>query len=131
MNAPELLLCPFCGGDDLRMTIHGLAMTPSVICAGCGSSAISAARWNARADLARPKVKALVWERSVSLGEVYEASSVFGEYICGVDNEDIAYGSPDPNPKRWLDYRNIDEAKAAAQADYEARVLACLEGGNE
>lgn len=79
-----------------------------------------------RADLVRPRVKPLVWERSASFGEVYEAKTIFGEYLCGIDNEGIAYGGGAPNANEWVDYDSVADAKAAAQSDYESRVMSVL-----
>lgn len=73
------------------------------------------------------RVKPLVWKRSVSIGEVWEADSIFGEYICGVDNGGISYGGGVPAATEWKDYQSLKDAKAAAQADYEARILAALD----
>ena len=90
-----------------------------------------------RADLApaAPKVKALVWQDFDGQGAKasgfyqanylialwrgkgkFEVSMSYPGYQTGFDGE------------RWHD--TIEAAKAAAQADYEARILAALEGGD-
>lgn len=78
------------------------------------------------AERAAPKVKPLAWERSVLLGEVYKAASIFGEYICGIDDDNIAYGGGVPDARKWIDYDTLEAAKAAAQADYERRIREAL-----
>lgn len=70
-------------------------------------------------------VKPLEWERSVSLGDVYEVKTIFGEYTC-IDNYGIAYGSVPPTGVAWADFDSLEAAKAAAQADYEQRILASI-----
>lgn len=138
-NAPELLPCPFCGGEA-DLLYHGENDPPDpfceswqVICGTCGAApkcdffnkekAIAA--WNTRADL-HPKVKALEWEKLSD--NCYRAKApLFGNLRVET------YGG-----KTWLsqwsvpgycdsfvdgDFHSADEAKAAT----EARVLACLD----
>lgn len=72
MSAPELLPCPFCGGDPVvrthRSTRTGL-IHQSISCetSGCECAETAAypigeaeKRWNTRAILSDPRVKALV-----------------------------------------------------------------------
>jgi hypothetical protein len=80
----------------------------------------------ARADAVR--VKPLVWE---DMGGYWRAKSCVGEYEAGW--EDGAWAANDgPSMWEWRpeeDPRGLSEynAKAAAQADYEARIIAALE----
>ena len=71
------------------------------------------------------RVKPLVWVESWK--NYFEAKTVFGVYRCGIDDNMDAYGSSLPNPYKWDDYPSLSDAKAAAQADYEARIMAELE----
>ena len=76
-----------------------------------------------RADLARPKVKPLEWEYHPS-GTM--ASDNVGKFYV-IDTRRLR-----PYFIRWPqgqapDIENIGAAKAAAQADYESRILASLE----
>ena len=77
---------------------------------------------------ARDGVKPLVWEQcndtdsdyfgswsSLSVGVYYRISEVFGQ------KWEVMAGMPN-----GLAYSNLDAAKAAAQADYEARILSAL-----
>ncbi len=82
-----------------------------------------------RADLAKPRVKPLVWDgiRTTGDREVYaqDADTEIGHYIAASDGVDgsffiVGYGGYNRLTG------NLEAAKAAAQADYEARVLACL-----
>ena len=78
------------------------------------------------AHLAAPasevRVKPLEW-RDTSYGDCFADSHVGRYQACAVHGGWLWYLSP--NPKGALQSR--DEAKAAAQADYEARILSCLE----
>lgn len=143
MTALELKPCPFCGAADPEW------LASHVVC-DCGATsprqdvdreyqadAMQALReWNRRADLAQPAhvlVKPLVW------------SDRFGPNSeCSYDHitADSALGLYRVEWKGWKDfdpptvccggafigcYNTIQSAKSAAQADYEARILAALE----
>ena len=145
MTAPELKPCPFCGAVDPEW------LASHVVC-DCGATGprqdvdreyqADAMRaltdWNRRADLAavqpaQVRVKPLVW------------SDRFGPNSeCSYDHitADSALGLYRVEWKGWKDfdpptvccggafigcYNTIQSAKAAAQADYEARILAALE----
>ncbi len=81
-----------------------------------------------RADLSIPRVKPLVWTHHFC-GEM-AATGTGTAYI--IDTRDKLR-------LRWLKWPNghgpdretLTEMKAAAQADYQARVLACLEGQDD
>jgi len=89
------------------------------------------ARLTAERDAAmagRVKVKPLVWEAFSYVS--YTAHTAFGEYVVEVDEDDNRWGMWPPHfggcePKSWHELE--DAAKAAAQADYEARILTTLE----
>jgi hypothetical protein len=78
----------------------------------------------------KPRVKPLVWERSKGVQTDFKAKCVIGVYLveCFDDGEGdyyvwaLEWGKIE-GPKM----ASADEAKAAAQADYEARILAALE----
>ncbi len=78
--------------------------------------------WKARADLAAPKVKPLVWVDLHGDGSLYETD---------VDNP-LGYHAV-INRRGQLGwwyfgfYETLEAAKAAAQADYERRILEALE----
>tara|TARA_X000001316_G_scaffold12129_2_gene5696 strand:- start:704 stop:1150 length:447 start_codon:yes stop_codon:yes gene_type:complete len=145
-DAPELKPCPFCGGDASASpdSEHSTAFVLTHYSKGCPiddlwdwypdeEQAITA--WNTRADLAKPRVKPLVWEDGKFWsGSVREtAESVFGTYevlrwVQGDFGGSIPANDPDDTNTEFGGASSLDDAKAAAQADYEARVLACLEG---
>jgi len=80
-----------------------------------------------RADIPA-KVKGLVWDR---LGDVFYANGAGQEYSFNL--QDMADGSGfniylGSMPLTDAEYHTPDDAKAAAQAHYEALVLSCLEG---
>jgi len=83
-----------------------------------------------RADLARPRVKPLVWERLKGIQTDFKAKCILGTYLveCFDDGEGDYYV--------WaLEWGKIEgpkmespqAAKAAAQDDYERRILEALE----
>lgn len=120
----KLLPCPFCGGEaKVKDGGPGNKYAQCVKCYACTDDhvherAISA--WNARAIPAAPivKVKALVWKRKPLA--LFEMAGREGEYCAFDDGTLCAYGSPTL-------HGSLSAAKAAAQADYEARILAALE----
>lgn len=138
-DAPELKPCPFCGcgASILDGDIHGNYVECNACEAALGrddgmyeingdfdgiGDAFRA--WNTRADLAKPRVKPLVWTHH-PCGEI-AANGTGSAYI--IDKRD--------KPRlRWMKWPNghgperktVDEMKAAAQADYEVRVLECME----
>lgn len=76
------------------------------------------------------RVKPLVWEGQPA--DCYmQANTMLGSYNVGVEYGDEWYCSFDPhgggsiNVRSWLDGAHL--AQAAAQADYEARILTALE----
>ena len=84
-----------------------------------------------RADLARPKVKTLEWWQS-DTGD-WCADTLVGRYQVAekLRGQWWSCSSPHgPVVKRpeWdaSDFKSVEEAKAAAQADYERRILAAI-----
>ena len=82
-----------------------------------------------------PKVKALEWREARISNERgrYTAVSVFGDYEAlewsngGFGGITPANATDEGAAVTEFDATSMDEAKAAAQADYEKRVLSCLE----
>lgn len=84
---------------------------------------IDVALENVRADLAKPKVKPLVWDRNAAKGggAKYNIYETFKGWNCTCyPHEDDQY--------RILQNTSKYSAKAAAQADYERRILDTLDG---
>jgi Lar family restriction alleviation protein len=119
--------CPFCGGGAVvsgDMSVHCAAT-----CEACGATVDATSvtdvvsKWNRRADIAQApapvRVKPLVWREEYQKwsADSYTATAtgVGCTYI-------IASSMNDPNHDAV-----VDAKKAAAQADYEARILAALE----
>lgn len=138
MSAPELKPCPFCGGEARYQIDHTTEERNSVWCGKCDfgmfdpddtGSVVTA--WNTRADLApaAPKVKALEWKWQRDPRDMSEARTTIGSWtIWEIDGSGYCHGPNDTSGK-WCK-GGLDGAKAAAQADYEARILAALEGGD-
>ena len=149
-DAPDLLPCPFCGGVPY---LANIAMTGCayVVCTDCrmqsddGSKDRVIAAWNTRStpDLAAPRVRALVWEQVqiCKYGpQVYEAETPFMLYQV-FDDEDSSMGAVFVERAILRDHfgtklavsiarvGGFEEAKAAAQADFTARILAALDMG--
>ena len=82
-------------------------------------------------DAAKPRVKPLVW-RYNPFSSTWEAKCSFGEYSVGFDDGwwaelgggYVAWDWEPPEDRR--SYHGPSAAKAAAQADYEARILSAL-----
>lgn len=143
-DAPELKPCPFCGGYpewgaplpsgkvylfcdnyDCRMATTDALRTRE--------EAITA--WNTRADLAKPRVKPLVWDNP-KLHDVqckFETMSSCGLYkiIEWLDNSGhVLFFGQLGEPvviKTPAGPIGAGRLKAAANAHNESRVLACLE----
>ena len=76
-----------------------------------------------RADLARPKVKPLVWVDLYGDGSRYEVS-----LDDPLGYEDSIHGLQDGTyHSHFGAFATLEDAKAAAQEDYERRILAALE----
>ena len=124
----ELKPCPFCGGDE----IHDLSGNEGIICRSCGVQVLSArtmsdhAAWNRRAE-GMATVKPLEWKEAGS--RVFRAASLVGRYTA-IDRNPISE-FPTPAWSRdgqgFAHGKTLDEVKAAAQADYERRILSALQ----
>ena len=87
-----------------------------------------------RADLARPKVKPLKWvDAKISSNSPREtAESLVGTYeVLRWAHGEFGGSVPSTNPEasniEFVGGESLQEAKAAAQEDYERRILAALE----
>ena len=147
MTAPELKPCPFCGGEASISKDHdpdGNGAFYAVKCRKCRAKSpeiyavetcnIHFAQvrdaWNRRADLAavqpaQVRVKPLVWGK---WGEAKGGGAKYSTYEFGNNGlwNCVCY------PHEAEQYRlargvTLDAAKAAAQADYAARILAAIE----
>ena len=137
-KAEALLPCPFCGekprlyvdrGCEIAC-VNGKCGAEPTVWQGTEAEAIAA--WNRRAAL--PKVKPLVWEPSAINKPWHSAKAPWGWYYAQWDDETQAWfaslemGEVEaPIILSPSDVPSIDAVKAAAQADYEARILAALE----
>ena len=128
--------CPFCGGGDCNTEGRTYSNKGQMFCHDCGASGphpiYEVATWTSRAALAaaQPVVKPLVWEHD-KVDDDWTAHTLFEspyyvERAYDADGKDgwMFYMWQSCGYEDVLD--SADEAKAAAQADYEARVLAAL-----
>lgn len=126
----DLKPCPFCGDDDIDF--YGVRDGLQLVCKKCHVSFVRyngppnntaqdrlITAWNTRAT---PKVKPLEWKdaEAVELAK-QSAYTPVGYYYAG---DCLFWG---PGTIVSTGYQNIDQAKAAAQADYERRILSALE----
>ncbi len=152
MTAPELKPCPFCGRameitDDLRHYNHPVSACFGRHISIAASDIDRIEMWNRRADLAavQPdpnagavKVKPLVWEPVGNPNGRYRLHSTiawarntcpYGPYFIGLSssckNGEYSWDGPANTGKRG--FADPESAKAAAQADYAARILDALE----
>lgn len=126
----DLLLCPFCGGINLNYSRNNY-----VTCDNCdvfGPSnkypMTAIAAWNTRTptpatNAGAVKVKPLVWERH-PMGWI-AAPPTGHSYIIDVriKGRVIFVKGMNPPPQ----FSDIESAKSAAQADYDARIMAAIE----
>ena len=139
-KAEALAPCPFCGGEaEWKSGGPGCAWISCKSCpaeTGDGSIPRIAAAWNRRAALPARGVgvKPLVWEPSAINKPWHSAKAPWGWYYAQWDDETQAWfaslemGEVEaPIIMSPSDVPTIEAAKAAAQADYEARILAALE----
>jgi len=143
----KLLPCPFCGGEAKVYgpvgwyRQYGISHSCRVFYGGSGDFTLGAkteeeaiAQWNRRSDLCasgqQVRVKSLEWESSET--SYTQANCVLGQYQITFLGEFECWQLSAP-PKRgtyWKDgfsrHASKSAAKAAAQADYERRILAAL-----
>jgi len=120
----DLKPCPFCGNDKYFLA-RGSDGEP--YCGECGAQS-GGLEWNTRTDIADAlvaavKVKPLVWEYHPA-GTI-AAPPTGHAYIIDTRMKGRCYSIKGFNPQR--EFGSLDEAKAAAQADYERRILDALE----
>lgn len=134
-NAAKLKPCPFCGGEARLGYFHA---DVTIDCPHCEygrdfavmSDAEAIASWNTRAEpapMAGVKVKPLEWDDTCGSST---GSTSIGDYDVDEIEDGLwgmwgAYDGYSSNPISTHD--TVEEAKAAAQADYERRILAAIE----
>ena len=131
--AYDLKPCPFCGGDVVNVTKDSFYHI--LQCDQCGVEKAHTRKhmlikgWNRRADLARPKVKPLEWDDWSEPHEYWYCSETsFGRYIIRqAFFSESCFIAVTPTELR-ISENTLEDAKAAAQADYERRIIAALEG---
>lgn len=147
-NAPELRNCPFCGGKaryhkrNNKTPItwgfevdHWVSCTSDDCCADMGmyeekDQAIAA--WNCRtaqpAEAGRVSVKPLEWVERDDIQGLFNAESTIGWWynVQAIDGGFRYEGGPPAVPAAPQMFPSLEAAKAAAQADYEQRILAAL-----
>jgi hypothetical protein len=130
---PDLLPCPFCGasGDRLETSARHFREGVSgaifqrhwkVYCTRCGCERDSIAAWNRRAARsAQPvvRLKPLIWDK---LG--IKAPSIVGQYTVHVRDTGVWWSLAEIASSRR--YENDAQARDAAQADYEHRIISAL-----
>jgi hypothetical protein len=87
--------------------------------------AINIANIAFREGQSSPKIKQLEWVKSPFFEGDFEAKYGLGEYFIYDCEGSITLVYPDQSLK--YKFSTIDEAKAAAQADFEKRVMECLD----
>lgn len=136
MTDRELKPCPFCGGDAERVDIaEGENAGGSCIsCTACQASGNVefgykenfVSNWNRRAshNRERGEVKQLEWKflSTPPSGEEY-ASTSLGTYFIELGYKRFPVKL---HSYQLGTYDTLEEAKAAAQADYESRIRSCL-----
>lgn len=109
--------------EDVAQTYHDAWMTAEGMLeeAQCQIKAM-------KEDAAKPRVKPLVWrEYDADWPNWFYAVTNVGRYEIGPNSEDTFSCYVEPQMRNiGLSFLAPDDAKAAAQADYEARILSAL-----
>ncbi len=121
--------CPFCGGTDLSS--GGDDKVVGYWCNTCeatGPNHYGKHDWNRRADLpAAVTVKPLAWGISETVGMNLQSDCPFGRYYIALRADgNWLWWRPASSPAHQGCEKSEAQAKAAAQDDYERRVLSCL-----
>lgn len=140
-DAPELKPCPFCGGEadlERRGDRHVSTIVACLEC-GCrlenGETFDHGSAWNTR-DLTPsaptpvvPKVKPLFWENNGATYPHHRAGTDMANY--SIDTSAMVSMGRYPLHINGLwtgkKYQTLAQAKAAAQADHEARILSQID----
>lgn len=136
----DLKPCPFCGCKaEWEVSFYTQGMFKNqyklIRCSGCNAEMDNhwvreeslATDWNTRADMAKPKIKPLVWKWYRDPRETSEARTSIGSWRIWEVNGSAYCCGPDDTYERPCG-RDIEDAKSAAQAEYERLIMSALEG---
>ena len=128
------------GAEAMRFTCHRQVVLVGERNAGASSSTLVDAVCGALRALPIPaaparevsvRVKPLEWGGKSSSLDVWIANSLVGQYhvSCFVPNDERPYRLTTPGMIRQpaIPFPSLEDAKSAAQADYERRILSALE----
>lgn len=140
LEAVALEACPFCDlpGNELEACHSGIWW--EIYCDGCGacggrglSQASASEQWNTRAARSAPEagkavVKPLIWESEppYSVARPFAGLHYATEVVWPENGKAFDYvmlSGPTVGAKRFA---SLSDAKAAAQADYEVRIISAL-----
>jgi hypothetical protein len=136
-NAPGLMPCPFCGAELERDEDGAQHPGDDCVLSQVYIFDTNLHEWNRRTGLSSPlagvKVKPLVWEQ---LGRSYRAKApLFGNIRVEsyfADKWSIYWSAPGYTDLfTHGEHDTPDAAKAAAQADYDARIRAAMEAPDD
>lgn len=130
----ELKNCPFCDAEMIRPYIkyQNVYKHPEGTDCFAGKAIVHPERydaWNTRSDLA-VEVKPLEWveEHDFHCSEIWDCETIIGRYFVFKEHDRSTCSFEfEAGPNSAQDgFPDIDAAKAAAQADYNARILSAL-----
>lgn len=136
-EAVELKPCPFCASRVLNQFKDD--DNHIIECAQCGCEIANTiawkaiAAWNRRQSPAGVGVKPLEWKPIGPADSDIEAETELGTYVISVDSvvagrtHYLWVAGQGESEEHHSDYTSMAEAKAAAQADYERRILSAIE----